>query len=178
MHLREALLQARAQIQEILKWKIRVQSADDVEFGDRLSVSGGCGLESFFQRHGVSPGRIFLASEGTETARGHADVGRIDVAVDIEVGLIPVHAFANVVGKPADGEDVAGAVEREAVLLAKAFAGQHFLLDGVQACVVSLERVQGHAVSMINETRSRLLALGIWSVNGVDEARRYTTWQT
>ena len=178
VHLREALLQARAQIQEILKWKIGMQSADDVEFGDGLGVSGGCGLESFFQRHGVGAGRVFLAAEGAQTAGGHADVGRIDVAVDVEVGLVAVHAFAHVVGQPADGEDVAGAVEREGVLLAEAFAGQHFLLDGVQARVVGLERVQGHAVSMINETRSRLLALGIWSVNGVDEARRYTTWQT
>ena len=95
-----------------------MQSTDDVELGDRLGVSGGCGFESFFQRHGVSAGRIFLASEGAEAAGGDADVGRIDVAIDVEVGLIAMHALANVVRQPADGEDVAGAVEREARLAA------------------------------------------------------------
>ena len=101
-----------------------------MEFGDRLGVAGGCGLESFFQRHGVGAGRVFLAAEGAEPAGGDADVGRIDVAVDVEVGLVAVHALAHVIGEPSDGEDVAGAIEGKRVLLAEAFAGQHFVFDG------------------------------------------------
>ena len=152
VHLRKALLQAGAQIEEILKWQIGMQAADDVELGDRLGVSGGRGLEGFFERHGVGAGRVLLAAEGAQAAGGHADVGRIDVAVDVEVRLVAVHALAHVVGQPAHGEDVAGAIEGEGVVGGKALAGEHFVVDGVQARVVSLKRVR-HAALMIAQGR-------------------------
>ena len=139
MHLREAFLQARAEIEEILKRQVGMQSADNVKFRDRLGVSGGRGLESFLQRHGVGAGRIFLAAEGAQTAGGHADVGGIDVAVDVKVRLVPVHALANVVGHPSHREDVAGSVQREGVIGGEALAGHHFRADGLEARVVSLK---------------------------------------
>jgi hypothetical protein len=36
----------------------------------------------------------------------HADVGRIDVTVDVEIGDVAVLFFADVVGEPADREQV------------------------------------------------------------------------
>ena len=56
MHLRKALLQSGTQIEEILKWKIRVQAADNMKFSDCLAVSRSSGRESLIQRHGVSAG--------------------------------------------------------------------------------------------------------------------------
>ena len=137
------------EIEKILERQIGMQAADDVELGDRFGVSGGRGLESLFERHGVGAGRVLLASEGAEAAGRNADVGGIDVPVDVEVGLVAVHALAHVVGQPADGEDVAGTVEREAILLVEAFAGKHFFFNGGEARVVGLERV--HAGSMISQ---------------------------
>ena len=46
------------------------------------------------------------------------------MAIDVEVGDVAVHALADVVGQPADGENVAGAVERERVVGGEALAGQ------------------------------------------------------
>src|SRR5260370_42112275 len=83
MHLRKTLLQAGTQVQEVLKWQVRMQSADNVEFCDCLGISRGSGFESLFQRHGVGAGRILLAAKGAEAARGDAHVGGIDMADDV-----------------------------------------------------------------------------------------------
>src|SRR5258708_14874822 len=110
MHLRKALLQTGDEVQKILKRQIRVQPADNVELRNRFTVTGSRGLERLFEGHGVSAGRIFLAAESAQPASGNADVGRINVAVYVEVRLVAVHALANLVGKPADGQNVASAI--------------------------------------------------------------------
>jgi hypothetical protein len=51
------------------------------------------------------------------------------VTVHIEVGAIPMLAFAHVIRQPTDGQNVAGAVKGEGIASAKAFAGEHFLMD-------------------------------------------------
>ena len=122
MHLRKTLLQSRAQIEKILKRQVGMQSADDVKLRDRLGVAGSGRLERLVERHGVSAGRIFLAAEGAQAARGHANVGRIDVAIDVEIRLVAMHALADRVGHPAHGENVAGAVQGEGVVGVKTFA--------------------------------------------------------
>ena len=91
-----------------------------MEFCYRLGVTGGRGLEGFFERHGVGAGRIFLASKRTQAAGGHANVGRIQVAVDVEVRLVAMHAFADVVGQPAHRQNVTAAIERESIFRSKA----------------------------------------------------------
>jgi len=115
MNLRKALFQAGAEIEEILKRQVRMQSADDVEFGDGLAVSGGGGFERLVERHGVGAGSVFLAAESAEAAGRDADIGGIDVAIDVEIRLAAMHALADVVGHPAHGEDVSGAVESEGI---------------------------------------------------------------
>ena len=72
------------------------------------------------------------------------------MAIDVEVRLVAVHALAHVIGQPADGEDVAGAVETRASCSSRRCPAALFL-GGVEARVVRLERVRGHAGSMINE---------------------------
>jgi hypothetical protein len=131
-----------------LKRKIGMEAAYNVELGNGLRVPGGGGFESFFERHGVGAGRVFFAAEGTEAAGRDADVRRIDVAVDVEIRLVAMQALAHVVRKPADGEDVAGAVEGECVSFVEALADKDFVLDCGQARIVGLERMR-HTASII-----------------------------
>ena len=98
---RKSLLQARAQIQKILKRQVGMESADDVKFRDSLAVSGGGRFKRLLQGHGVGAGRIFLAAEGAEAAGRDADICWIDVAVDVEIRFVTVHSLADVVGHPA-----------------------------------------------------------------------------
>ena len=119
-----------------------MQSANDMKFGDRLGVSGGGGLESFFERHGVGAGRVLLAAEGAQPARRHANIRRIDVAVDVEVRLVAVHPLAHGVGQPAHGQNVAGAVQGKGVVGFKPFAGEDFLVDRREARIVGLKGVR------------------------------------
>ncbi len=126
-----------------------MEPADNVKFGDGLAVSGGGGFKGLFERHGVGAGCVFLAAEGTKAAGGDADVGRINVAVDVEIGLVAVKTLAHVIGQPAHGENVAGAVEGEGIGGVEALAGQDLFVDGVEARVFGLERVHGHAGKMI-----------------------------
>src|SRR5579859_5714110 len=116
MHLRKALLQSGAEIEKILERQVGMESANDVEFRDRFGIAGGRSFESLFERHGVGAGRVLLAAKGAQSAGGDANVRGIDVAVDVEISLVAVHALADQVGHPPHGENVAGAVERKGVV--------------------------------------------------------------
>src|SRR5258706_13367109 len=102
MNLRKALFEPGAEIEEILKGEVRMQSADDVQLGDRLVVSRGCGFKGLVERHSVGAGSVFFAAEGAKAAGGDTNIGRIDVAIDIEISPVAMHAFANMVGHPAE----------------------------------------------------------------------------
>ena len=57
----------------------------------------------------VGPASVLLAPgdvEGAELARCDADVGGIEVAVDVEVRGVAVQSFAHQVGKPANPEEI------------------------------------------------------------------------
>ena len=113
MHLRKSLFQAGDQIKKILKRQIGMQPADDVKLGDRFAVARCGGFEYFFECHGVGTRSIRFSTESAEAAGGHAHVRGIDVSVDVEVGLIAMHAFAHVIGKPTHGKNVAALIKRE-----------------------------------------------------------------
>ena len=142
MNLRKALLQARTQIEKILKRQIRMQSANNVKLGNRLAISRGCSFESLLQRHRVGSGRIFLAAESAQPASGDANIRRIDMAIHVEICLIAMHALANRVGHPAYSKNVASPVEREGVLAVKALARLNLVMNRPQPRVVSLERME------------------------------------
>src|ERR1700676_61829 len=118
-----------------------MQTAYDVELRNRFAVAGGSGLEGFFKRHGVSAGRVFLSPESAEAAGGHANIRGIDVAVDVEVGLVAMHALAHGIRQPADGQDVGGAIERESVVGIQTLMGEDFVLDSTKSTVVALKGV-------------------------------------
>src|SRR5215469_17012067 len=122
MDLGKMLFQAGAKIQEVLEWKIRVQSANNVKFSNRLAIAGSGGLECFLKRHCICAGRIFLASEGAQTTRSHAHVRGIDVAIDIEISLVGVHPLAYPVRQPTYGQNIPGAIQGEGVAGAEPFS--------------------------------------------------------
>src|SRR5580704_732507 len=118
MDLREALLQARNQIEKILKGQIGMKPADDVKLRDGLAISRSRGFERLFQGHGVSARSVFLFPEGAKPASRHANIGGIEMTVDVEVSPVTVHALTDGIRHPADGENVAGAIESEGIVVA------------------------------------------------------------
>ena len=63
--------------------------------------------------------------------------------VDVEVRPIAMHAFADKIGHPPDRKNVARPVQREGIIVVKAFPGQNFFVDRRKARIVGLERVRG-----------------------------------
>src|SRR5258708_31747362 len=122
-----------------------MKSANDVKLGDSFGISRSGSFERFIERHGIGAGRVLLASEGTKAASGYADVGGINVAVDVEIRFVAVHALADIVGHPSDGENVAGTVKRERVGCAEALASKDFGMDRLEARVVSLKRMMARS---------------------------------
>ena len=110
MHLRKALLQAGDEIQKIFKRQVGMQAPDNVKFRDRFHVTGSSRLKCFFERHRIGTRCVFFSAERAQAARRDADVSGINVAIDVEVSLIVVHALANVIGQPADRQNVPGAI--------------------------------------------------------------------
>ena len=142
-----------------------MQAADNVKFRDRFGVTGSGGLKSLVESHGVSARCIFLAPEGAEAAGCDANIRRIDVAIDVEISFIAVHAFAHGVGQPAHGENVAGPVEGESVVGIEALAGKNFLVNRRQARVIRLEsmgQARGRHHPDDNAGRWRKAMIGQW----------------
>ena len=116
-----------------------MQAADDVKLGDRLAVAGGRRLPRLFERHGVAGRVALLAAEGAELAGCDADVGRVDVAIDVEVGDVAMHPLAHVVGQPAHREHVLRSIESQAILGVEALARHHLGGNRLKARIVGAE---------------------------------------
>ena len=100
-------LRPRIRSRKNSKRQIGMQAADDVKLRDRFGVAGGRRLPCLFERHGVAGRVALLAAEGAQLAGRHADVGGVDVAIDVEVGHVAVHPLAHVVRQPAHGQHIA-----------------------------------------------------------------------
>src|SRR6185295_17991216 len=117
---REALLESSHHVQKILERQIGMQAANHVKFGGAFAHTLFGALPDFLERVGVGAGGIRVASKSAELAMGNADVSGINVAIDIEVADVAVAPFANVIGEPAESEQVGRAVERDPVLKTEA----------------------------------------------------------
>ena len=118
-----------------------MQAAYDVELGDRFGVAGSCRLPGLFEGHGVTCCVALGAAEGAETAVGYANVSGVNMPVDVEVGDVAMHPLAHVVGQPAYGQNVAGIVERHAIVEAQPLAGEDLLRNRLDARVVGTKTV-------------------------------------
>ena len=143
-----------------------MQSADNVKLGNRLGISRCSSFKRFFKRHGVRARRIFFASEGTQTASRYADVGGINVAVDVEVRPVRVHAFPHMIGQPTDSEDVTGAIQGECIVKIKPLMRHDLFRDRLKTWVVCLKWM-GHPNSMITQDRVQVTgARSAWPKHG------------
>ena len=138
----EALLEPADEIHEVFEGEVGVEAAYDVELGHGVGVALTGGLEGLVERHGVG-GRARLSCDrrrrGGQLAT-HTLVG-LDVAIDVEVGEVPVEPLADEVGEPAYGEDVPGAVQLYAVVEVESLPRLDFFSDGPQRWVVRLKGV-------------------------------------
>src|SRR6266705_6991689 len=107
-----------------------MQAADDVKFGRAFPDALVGALINFVEGVRVGAGRVGIAAKRAEFAVGNADVGRIDVAIDVVVGDVAVFPFPDVIGKPADGEKVGRAIQLDAFVEGEAFARADFVRDG------------------------------------------------
>ena len=136
MDLRKPLLQAAQHLAIPIERQLRMQAAHDVELGDRFAVAVAGAFPDLFERHGVRLGILGALSESAQAATGDADIGRIDVAVDVEIGDVAVQALAHAIRHPADAQQIGRAVERHAVVETQAFAGVRLFANRLEAGVV------------------------------------------
>src|ERR1700724_2732556 len=108
-----------------------MQTSDDMELGHCFGVARGGGLPCLFEGHGVSGGIALGTAKGAQAAVSHADISGIDVAMDVEVGDVAMHPLAHMVSQPADGQDVAGAVERYAIFEGQTLFSEDLLRNGL-----------------------------------------------
>ena len=85
MHGGAALLQAANHFQKIFEGQIGMQAADHVKFGGAFAHALFGALINFFERESVRAGRVGVAAKGAQLAVRDADVGGIDVAIDVEI---------------------------------------------------------------------------------------------
>ena len=109
-----------------------VKAADDMDFGGAgiRGLSGGG--EDLVDGHLVGAFFAAFAVEGAEFTGEGADVGVVDVAVAVVEGLFAVEAVADDAGQAADGVDVAGVVEGDAVVVGQLVVGEDLFGYGQQ----------------------------------------------
>ena len=139
MHLREALLEAAQHLAVPIESQLRMQPAHDVELGHRLAPAFAGAVPHFVERHGVSLGVAHALAEGAQPATGHADIGGVDMAVDVEIGQVAVQPLAHQVGQITHRQDIGRAVERHAVVERKALAGFHLFPDRHKTRIVDYD---------------------------------------
>jgi hypothetical protein len=67
------------------------------------------------------------------------------MAIDVEVRPIAVHALADLIGHPADGKNVCGAIEGERIVRIQPLAGDDFVINGPKPRITGLKGMQaGH----------------------------------
>ena len=126
-----------------------MQSADDVDFGRAALVGLLGGVEDLVEGHLVAAVDDLVALrvravERAEFAAQHTEVAVVDVSIDVVERLAAVEALADEVGEPAEREDVARAVQGDAVVVREAFATGDFVRDRTERGVEGLEDVDLH----------------------------------
>ena len=85
--------------------------------------------------HDVALGAFQVGPEGAEGAAIDADIGRVEMRVDVVIGEVAVLALAHQVGQLAECEQIGVLVEEDAVVEGQAVAGFDFFADDGQTSV-------------------------------------------
>ena len=83
-----------------------VQAADDVHLGGAPPFGLRGALDNLLVAHHVALLATQVGPEGAEGATVNADVGRVQVRVDVVIGEMAVLALGEEVGQLAEGEQV------------------------------------------------------------------------
>ncbi len=89
-----------------------MQPADHVKFRGAFAHALFGALVNFFERKSVSAGRVGIAPERAQFAVRHANIGGIDVPVDVEVSDVSVALFAHMIREPAHRQKIRRAIQR------------------------------------------------------------------
>src|SRR6202047_5684027 len=92
-----------------------MQAADDVKFRCAFADALFGALVNFFEGESVCARGVGIAAESAELAMCHANVGGIDVTIDVEVGDVAMALLADVIGEPSDGQEIGRAIEGDTV---------------------------------------------------------------
>ena len=106
--------------------ELMVQPADDVHLGRPLLTRLFRSLQDLSVRHDVSIRAFQIGSERTEATTVNANVGRVEVLVDVVVGPVAVLLLSDEVGHLAEGKQIVRGFESEAVIGRKSFIVKDF----------------------------------------------------
>ena len=133
----------------------RMQSADDVQFGDAEFQGFPRLFNDLPDGQLKAVGVAFLARERAELARQDAVVRVVDVAVDDVAGAVAGFFPARQVGDGADGVQILGFKQPERVGLGNAFAGGDLVVEVAQFAALNEEIHCSVALSnSANDTRT------------------------
>ncbi len=126
------LVQDAHQVHVPLIFHLVMQAADDVHLGgaaiDRLLPAS----QDLLVGHQIALGAAQVAAEGAEHAAIDADVGRIEVRVDVVVGEVAVLPLADQVGQFAHlAQRHVGAIQKQALVERQALAGLDLVADRI-----------------------------------------------
>src|SRR5207245_8805093 len=82
--------------------------------------------------HDIPLRALEVRAESAKDAAVDADVGGIDMRIDIVIAEVTVLAFANEVGQLGQGKEIIAGMKEHAVLKGKPLAGLDLLSDGGQ----------------------------------------------
>ena len=91
-----------------------MQPADDVKFRRALGDALRRARPDFILAEGISARRVRIAAESAQPAMRHADIGRIDVPVDVVIADVAVQLLAHPIRQPADRHQVVRFVKPQA----------------------------------------------------------------
>src|SRR5579872_2039029 len=107
-----------------------MESPDDMKLGDMFLLVGFLGFLGDLLVGELEGALLpFEAGESAELAGGGADIGVIDMPVDVVVGSIAVFPLARQIGHSAEGIKVVGVIKPQGVVLGDADAFINFLIN-------------------------------------------------
>jgi len=110
-----------------------MQSADDVQLR-RPPLAGLPGpIDHRGTIHHISLGLVQVGAEGTEITSVHTHVCRVDVRIDVIISEIAVVPLAYQVGHRAEGKQIVGGFQGQAVVEAETRSGFDLLADRIQS---------------------------------------------
>jgi hypothetical protein len=154
---RESLLEGSEEILVVFNQELGVEPAHDVELGDRLVDVSGSDLHRLV--NGVGPTFVPLAPgnvEGAEITRGDADVGGVEVAIDVVVGRVTVQPFTHQIGETPDPNEIVCGGREQTVVAVQPPTGQYFLGNRFEGRITQTKLLdRSHYLVIMLATRSR-----------------------